>query len=244
MHVRSIWASVPAAAVALVLSLGSLQAHSAGQRVTEARSVAEFEAIDLEGPISLTVRQTERQRVYLDADAGDLAQLETQVESRKGVPTLVIRFERGLSSRWRNEAVKIEVDVPRLSALAASGASAVDIGPLATPALKVSVAGSGDVRLTALETQLFAAAIAGSGDVSATGKATQVKLSIAGSGDADLLGLVADAVKVSIAGSGDAQVTADRELAVSIAGSGDVRYAGQVSSVKSSIAGSGSVRRR
>jgi hypothetical protein len=51
-------------------------------------------------------------------------------------------------------------------------------------------------------------------------------------------------VSISIAGSGDAKVSAKKTLAVSIAGSGDVEYSGGAQLVKSSVAGSGSVRQK
>jgi hypothetical protein len=46
---------------------------------------------------------------------------------------------------------------------------------------------------------------------------------------------------VSIAGSGNALVHATQAINANIAGSGDVRYSGNPGSVKSNVAGSGSV---
>jgi hypothetical protein len=53
-----------------------------------------------------------------------------------------------------------------------------------------------------------------------------------------------DDVSVSIAGSGDVKVGAKKTMSVSIAGSGDVEYSGGAQLVKSSVAGSGTVRQR
>jgi hypothetical protein len=56
--------------------------------------------------------------------------------------------------------------------------------------------------------------------------------------------LSCDDASVSIAGSGDTKITAKKTMAVSIAGSGDVEYGGGAQLVKSSVAGSGTVRQR
>ena len=218
-------------------------AASAALAATESRTVDEFDAIELAGPVRLVVRQAERHAVQVDADPDTMARLETRVDRRRERSVLVIRLRDDNGFR-RSGAVTVGVDVVRLLALSASGSGSVDVGALKTPSLRLSIAGSGDAKLSGLATEQLEASIAGSGDVRADGRARQVSLSIAGSGDADLRGLGADEVKVSIAGSGDAEVTAERSLKVSIAGSGDVRYAGAATEVKSSVAGSGSVRRR
>ncbi len=227
-----------------VVAAAGASTTTSGERRSETRTVAEFEAIELAGPMKLVLRQAEQQRVQLEAGGDVLARIETRVEPRNGVPTLVIRLRKGDLFQWRSGEIRVHIDTVRLTSLAATSSGSIDVGPLQTPALRLAIAGSGDVRLAALRTDRLEASIAGSGDIKAAGQAQSIKLSIAGSGDADLLGLAADEVSVSIAGSGDAQVSADRSLAVSIAGSGDVRYLGQVSAVKSSIVGSGSVRRR
>ena len=49
--------------------------------------------------------------------------------------------------------------------------------------------------------------------------------------------------KISIAGSGEATLWATQSLAVSVAGSGDVKYYGDPSIKKTTIVGSGSLRR-
>lgn len=213
------------------------------ESLTEARAVAEFEAIEVAGPIRLVVRQAERQALQIEADAKLMSRIETRVESRGSRPTLMIRL-RDEDLPWRLGDITVRVDVVRLQALSAAGSGVIEVGALNTPALRLSIAGSSDAKLQGLTTERFEASIAGSGELRADGRARQVKLSIAGSGDADLHRLVADEVKVSIAGSGDANVSAERSLSVSIAGSGDVRYAGAASQVSSSVAGSGSVRRR
>lgn len=226
------------------LLMGCAHAESgSGRMVTETRAVTGFEAVLLEASFKVVVRQGSAEALQLRADDNLLPLIETVVETRSGRPTLVLRWKRNTSVRHASPIVAT-VDAVNLRALSASGSGTIESDAIRTDRLALAVAGSGDLRVRELTAEALEASIAGSGDVRAGGQATRVKLSIAGSGDADLAALAADEVKVSIAGSGDASVTANQALTVSIAGSGDVRYGGSVTAVKTSIVGSGAVRRR
>jgi hypothetical protein len=227
---------------AIVLPACGAGAAGSGKPATEARTVAEFQAVRLSGSMDLQVRQGAQQALQVQADDNLLPLLETTVESVGGVPTLDVRWKRGHYVDTRHN-VKVSVVLPRLSAVQAAGAGDIRIEAFTTPALKVSLSGSGDARFEGLNTEDLGISISGSGDVSGNGKATRLAVSVAGSGDVSLAELRAEDVSVSIAGSGDAAVQAHKTLDVSVAGSGDVTYTGNAA-VKSRVAGSGSVTRR
>lgn len=250
LNTRRTWlvrAAAVAACAATGLGAAGLAAaqsvSGSGKLQTESRAVSGFEAVTLETSFRVVARQAGSEAVQIRADDNLLPLIETVVESRGDLPTLVIRWKRGTYIRNSGDIV-VTVDAPRLRALSASGSGTIDAATLKSDRLRLVVSGSGDVRVQEALADDLEASIAGSGDVKAASKAARVRVSIAGSGDADLSGLNADEVKVSIAGSGDAQVTAQQALSVSIAGSGDVRYGGAVTAVKTSIVGSGDVRRR
>jgi hypothetical protein len=214
-----------------------------GRMLTESRTAAGFEAVQLEASVKLVLRQGKQEALQIKADDNLLPLIETLVETRGGAPTLVVRWKRGTNIRSSSDSV-VTVDAIRLRGLSVSGSGSIEAGSLTTDRLRMGVSGSGDVRVSDLTADDVEASIAGSGDVWAGGRAARLKVNIAGSGDADLSALTAEEVKVSIAGSGDAKVSAEQALSVSIAGSGDVRYGGKVTAVKTSIVGSGDVRRR
>lgn len=213
-----------------------------GRSATEARSVAAFESIRLEGSIDLTVRQGEATSVSATADDNLLAHLETVVEGGAASPRLVVRWKPGANLSTRGK-VQVNVVTPRLVALASAGSGDVRVDAFSTPSLDLSLAGSGDAALAGLRTEALQIAIAGSGDVRAEGQAQRLKVSVAGSGDVRAQALRAEEVSVSVAGSGDVAVHALKALSVTIAGSGDVVYTGNAV-VSRSIVGSGTVRRR
>ncbi len=232
------------AALPLTLPLAAQAApvSGSGKVSTESRSLADFQAVALNGSVDLVVRQGAAQSVLVEADDNLLPLLETVVESTAQGATLVVRWKKGQSLYTRSK-VLITVALPTLSALSASGSGDIRVEPFNTPALKLSLSGSGDAKLHSLNTADFGINISGSGDVAANGSATKLSISIAGSGDVRLADLKSDDVTVSIAGSGDAAVNANKTLEVRIAGSGNVSYSGNAT-VKSKVAGSGSVNKR
>lgn len=214
-----------------------------GKVASETRAHSDFEAISMAGSFKLEVRQGTKESVTVSGDDNLLPLVETSVESTASGRTLVIRNKRGESYRTRSE-LKVSVEVVKLTALSSAGSGNLHVEGLKTPLLKLTVAGASDAMLRALDTDALTISIAGSGDVKASGNARKLRLSIAGSGDAALGDLVSDEVSVSVAGSGDALVVANKSLTATVAGSGDIRYRGTASELKTTVMGSGSVRKQ
>ncbi len=243
----TVLATVLASALATVAVLpmaasAATSVTGSGRVVEEVRSVGEFRAVRLAGPIDVVVTQGTSPSVRVSADDNLQPIVETVVEGGGDDATLQVRIKRGHDIRSFRQ-LRVAVVTASLSRAAVAGSGQIEVQSFRTPSLAVAVAGSGGVRLQGVTADDLGARIAGSGDVSGHGSAGKLVVSIAGSGDVKLDDLRADDVKVSISGSGDAAVQAVKTLAVSIAGSGDVVYRGDAT-VKTSIAGSGSVRRR
>jgi hypothetical protein len=234
------------ALLATTTFIGAAQAATttgSGRAASETRSVSGFQAISMRGDIDVIVRQANTEGVRVRADDNVLPLVQTVVEGSGDARTLRIQYKPGESVRNKTPVV-VTVDVVKLSAVASAGSGDLSVEALKTPALALSLAGSSDAKLRQLDTEQLSIHIAGSGDVQASGRAAKLDISIAGSGDVQTRELVAGDVSVSIAGSGDASVTAQKTLGVAIAGSGDVEYGGAATLAKSSIVGSGTVRKR
>jgi hypothetical protein len=233
-------------ALAVLLASGAALAGwttGSGQVATETRAVSGFSAIGVGGSINVVVRQSGKESVEIKADDNVLPLIETVVEGSGDNRRLKIQFKRGESVRTKTP-VTATVDVINLKALGMSGSGDVTVEALNTPAFTLSLSGSSDAVIKKLDTPQFTVSISGSGDVKAAGTAGRCEFSIAGSGDITSRDMACDDTSVSIAGSGDAKVSAKKTMAVSIAGSGDVEYSGGAQLVKSSVAGSGTVRQR
>jgi hypothetical protein len=195
---------------------GSVRRGS-GVSATEARSTADFHAIDLR--CAADVRATIGTERKLDVTSDDNLLRYVRTEVRDG--RLVIELEPGRYSFHRG--VSLEIVVPALDALALSG--------------------SGNVELIDLAGQRMSIAVSGSGDVSASGHVDTLDASVSGSGDLDLSKLEAKSARAQITGSGDIQLAVSEHLDATIAGSGDIRFTGSAT-VNSQVTGSGSVARR
>ncbi|MFM8737792.1 MAG: GIN domain-containing protein, partial [Betaproteobacteria bacterium] len=184
----------------------------------------------------------DRESVRVSPSGASAVLVETVIEQRRGLPTLVVRNSRPW---WPSKKLDVVVTVqgPQFKALSVAGSGLLEAKLSNQPSLQLSVAGSGDLNVQGIVAQQVDVGVAGSGDVRVKGAAQNLSVSVAGSGDAWLRELEAEDVKVSVAGSGDARVNARQRLRVNVAGSGDVRYTGPASNVTTIVTGSGTVRR-
>lgn len=207
----------------------------------EARAVSGFQAVALEGSVTVKVELAEKESVRVSADGQGADTVETLVETRKGVPTLVIRHTGSWFSRKADAVVTVQG--PAFKALGVAGSGRMEALLSNQPSLLLMMAGSGDLNVKGVTAHQIDVNVAGSGDVRVQGAAQNLSVNVAGSGDAWLEQLEAEDVRVSVAGSGDARVNARQRLQVSVAGSGDVRYTGPVKDVTTRVVGSGTVKR-
>jgi hypothetical protein len=226
-------AFLPAAAQAHLFSHGGTPGD--GKKLTQARPVAAFTAIRVEGSIDAAVKVGGPQAVAVTIDENLQPLVTTEV--RDG--TLVIRTR---DASWDGPGV-VEITVPALRALDIKGSSDVTIDG-GQGDLTLAIHGSGDLTWSGAVSKLDAS-VSGSGDLKLSGTAEQAKVSVAGSGDVKAGGLKARAAAISVAGSGDVELTLDGgPLSVAIAGSGDVTWHGTAMLEQVAIRGSGELKKR
>lgn len=208
----------------------------------ESRAITGFQAVALDGAVTVRVSLADKESVRVSVTGKGPESVETVVETRKGVPTLVVRQPRSWFERKADAVVTVQG--PQFKALTVAGSGLLEATLSQQPSLQVAVAGSGDLRVQGLTAHQVEVSVAGSGDVTVKGAAQNLSVSVAGSGDAWLQELEAEDVRVNVAGSGDARVNARQRLRVSVAGSGDVRYSGTPTDVATTVTGSGTVKRQ
>jgi putative autotransporter adhesin-like protein len=187
----------PAAIAALALAGCSI--GDDGPRTAQTRDVASFTRIDNRGSVDVRLHVGEPQRVRVQAGEKVIADVGTEV--RDG--TLRLTFDH---DGFGGGDVIVDVSVPRLTGIEASGSGDIDADGIAVDGFDVRSDGSADIALE--------------------GTAGRLAVALDGSGDADLAGLTAREAHVVVGGSGDVDVRADERLDVSVDGSGDVRYHG------------------
>lgn len=215
-----------------------------GNPIEEDRAISGFQALAVEGSLDVQVALANQTSVHVKGSASQLALIQTLVENRQGLATLVLRWKPGANIPSSMSSVSLVVRGPEFKALSVAGSGDVAATLAQQPALSLSVAGSGDLKVRGLNTQELKISLAGSGDVQVQGSAKTLSLDMAGSGDASLAGLQVEDAHLNIAGSGDASVWVSQRLQASLVGSADVVVSGPVKDIRSSVAGSGTITRR
>ena len=204
----------------------------------ETRTVAPFSEISLGGSPNVVLRQGSPQKVEVEGDADDLAQLETVVDGRR------LRIRRKSNSSWSfgsQHSITLYITAPDVNALSVSGSGNIKaLTDIQAHNLQLSVSGSGNIELPQMQADKTDISISGSGNISVTGVCPVVGVRISGSGNVQAARLRTESCDVRIAGSGNLRVQATKTLQASIAGSGDVYVTGNPR-VSSSTAGSGRV---
>ena len=190
--------------------------EGSGVAGSQAKDVAEFRAVRLEGSFDVRATVGEARSVVVEGDDNLLEHVRARVED--GV--FVLDFAPG---RYRTHLpMKVAITSPTLTAF--------------------EVEGAGDVELVGVRGERFGLSIRGAGDVTASGAVETLDVAISGAGDANLLALDSKRASVSISGAGDVSLSVSERLDVSVSGVGDVSYRGSPQVAKG-VSGAGSVRR-
>ncbi len=202
---------------------------------TETRSVSGFNAVAVDVPANVTLRQGTGEGVTLTTDDNIAPLVETVVEN--GV--LKIRWARkNLSLDFKR--LEIVVDAKTIDAIAVRGSGQLRAPTLKAGALSIAVDGSGRMALDAVEAHSLKVAIHGDGELTAAGHVDTLDVAIAGSGEIRAAKLESRRAQLALNGSAQATVWAKDDLTATIAGSGEISYYGNPR-VTQTVAGSGRV---
>lgn len=194
---------------------GQEASASAADIQSEDRAVPAFEAIQINGAMSVNFTVGPRRTVRVIAPAAVLSQIRTSVEHGR----LIIETEGSLRL---SRPVRIEATGPSLDA--------------------VSIAGSGDVKVNGLAGKSVQLDIAGSGNIVAHGAVEHSRIHVAGSGNVDSSVLRTSELEVQLSGSGDIRAYATQSARVAMTGSGNIVIAGNPARRDVNRIGSGSVQ--
>ncbi|MBD8531847.1 MULTISPECIES: GIN domain-containing protein [unclassified Massilia] len=247
--------------VLIGLSYGALRAHGGSARLDarivgeETRPVTrEVRAVELSGPIDLSLRYGAQPRLVVRGEQRLLANIDTAQTGR------VLHIgTRGIVLRHR-QPIEVELTLPALDRVGVDGSGDTRVNGFSGEAIEVElngsgsvdfngryrqaravVHGSGELTLDAGNGDSVAAELTGSGTISLAGAARSFEAASNGSGTLDAQRLRADTVNVRQTGSGNASVTASATVAVAVSGSGDVDVYGDPAQRSVSRTGSGDV---
>lgn len=207
----------------------------------ETRDHSNFDEISLGYPAELIIRQGNEYSVELEGDRDDLEDIRTEVRGS----TLVIKNDR--NGGWFNfsvgRSVTIYVTMKDIRRISVSGSGKAETrGKIETGDLDLDVSGSGKIEVSA-DAEDVTIDISGSGSIILEGSGEDGEIDISGSGRLYAENFEADSFDVAISGSGRCEVNVSQILDARISGSGSVYYRGDPDKIRSSVSGSGRVRK-
>ncbi len=234
-------------AIALFLILPLFSQAQVTKKVLE---LPEFKSISVNSNYTVYLKQTNKQEVTVEAltEIYDL----TDIHVENGV--LLINVERkpdnANKSIWAkiddikvNPTMKLMISVKNIADLQVNGGGKIiSENSIASPALNLTVAGSGSMEVDIKGDQVTAE-VSGSGKMTLKGYATNANALVSGSGSINAFACALETAKVKISGSGICEMTVATTLDALILGSGVVKHKGNTKNTTKKIYGSGSVDR-
>lgn len=250
------------ACVLIGLSYGVLRANGVAaasegrQLASETRPIpAGINAVDLNGPIDLTLRYGATPSLKVRGESRLLGNVDVNAEGAAlhiGIRGMVLRHRRPL---------EVELVLPSLASVTVDGSGASSVNGFSGERIEVRLEGPGSLRFNGRFRHVDAAlsgsgeldlnagagadsvdaALTGSGHMTVVGSTRELVATASGSGELDARHLRAATVKVSQSGSGSTTVQAQHTVAAAISGSGDIEVFGNPAERSVSRTGTGSV---
>lgn len=214
------------------------------QQTTETRPIdARVSRIHLGGVVELHVKQGPTAALTLSGDQRVLSRVTT---SQKG-ELLTIDMDKVTFSWGRKDStVKVQLTVPSLSELTATGVGSSTLAGFSGNAItlvqegagsinmngnykfvKVRLGGVGSMTINAGSSEEVDVSLGGAGKISISGKTRVLRASLGGLGGLDATELYADTVDVDMSGLGGASVYAKNSASVNLSGMGSATVYGK-----------------
>ena len=201
------------------LVLLALAGCGGGERITQTRTVAPFDRLEIADSVDVEVVPGDGREVEVFGGEDVLDRVET--ESSGGLLRIDIRDRGIVIGEDPLGDVRVQVAASALDAVQIESSADVDLGELALPELVLEIEGAGEVQ--------------------ASGNADRLSATIRGAGDAELSDLAVRTATVVVQGAGEAHVNVSERLDVTVQGAADVTYRGDPVVIKD-IDGAGEVR--
>jgi hypothetical protein len=211
--------------------------------VSEHRDVAPFSRVKVSHALTVNIVQGEDQSVIVKADDSVIDKIMTEVHD--GVLRVYVD-DNWFKKTFKNKYHKVIVDVvvPELTALDASGASDVKASGFKNENFTVKASGASNVIIDNIVVSgVTSFDASGASHVKANGESEKVIIRSSGASDVSSRYFEASIADVSASGASDVDVTANDEIRVDCSGASDVDYYGHPKIVDVKTSGASDVSR-
>lgn len=215
---------------------GCTAVTGSGISMTERRTVAEYDQIELRGIGTVEITAGELSELEVSGDDNVVPLIRTDVVDRR----LVIRTEKEVRPV---APLVIRGATPDVVAASCSGAGDIRISGVQNESkVRLIISGAGNLTFSGSVGGLHAA-VSGAGDIRLAGTANTAEFVVSGAGDIQAADLQAKRVKARVSGAGDVTLNAGEALDASVSGAGDIRYTGDAKEISQKVSGVGSIQR-
>ena len=212
------------------------EVRGSGNVITESRTVAGFNAIELSGIGTLIIEQSDRESLEITAEDNLMRHIQSEVSGSR----LQLGGEDFVNLRPTRDII-YRLKVKNLRQIESSGLGKVEMKNLETDDLAVEISGNGRVSLEKLQATTLTLEISGLGDVSINGKVKSQQIEISGAGNYKAPNLASETAIVDISGTGTAILWVTKQLDLDLSGAGTIHFYGSPM-INSDISGSGVVK--
>jgi hypothetical protein len=198
--------------------VGNNQIVGSGTLVSQERSVASFNGIQVTSFAKVIITQDTVEHLRIESDDNVINLVITSLNGSN----LVVGLKNG---SYNNVTVNVYVSMKTVRRLESVGtADFSTTNPIQTDSLVCRITGVGNITLT--------------------GTTVYEQVEIVGAGNVHNFDLISSRCVTTISGSGNIEVNATARLDAIIAGAGSIVYAGNPQTVQQSVTGVGSIRPR
>ena len=212
------------------------EVRGSGNVITESRTVAGFNAVELSGIGTLIIEQGDKESLEITAEENLMSHIRSDVSGSR----LQLGGEDFVNLRPTKDII-YRLKVKNLRQIESSGLGKVEMNDLETGDLDIEISGNGRVSLGNLRANSLTLEISGLGDVSINGEVKSQQIEISGAGNYNSPNLASETASVEISGTGTAILWVTNQLDLDLSGAGTVHYYGSPL-INSDISGSGTVK--
>jgi hypothetical protein len=221
------------ASLALALGACSLTLiEGTGIEAIQARSVAPFQQVRVNGPMEVMVEGSTTERVTISADDNLVDRISTQTVDGVLTVELIRREDEVLNNTLPLFAL---IQSPELVEVRADAASSVEVQNLPSPSagvLSLLANGASTLKATGIDTGELIVAVEGASTLSGQGRAETVTLLASGGSVVDLSEVGAVDVGVQVSGGSVVDVQASGTLTITASGASTVSHSGNPEKVE------------
>ena len=212
------------------------EVRGSGNVITQTRTVAGFNAVELSGIGTLIIEQGNKEALEITAEDNLMDYIKSDVYGSR----LQLGGDEFVNIHPTRDIV-YRLKVKNLNQIETSGLGKVEIRKLDTNSLDLEISGNGRMSIDDLQATTLQLDISGLGDISLAGSVRDQQVEISGAGNYKAPNLASKTCKVEISGTGSAIVWVTDRLDLELSGAGNVHYYGNPV-LNSEISGMGTVK--